>query len=114
MTSERVLPHLQSWANVFYLDEKQVEQFNSRCEARLEEPFSEFVIRSAIEQGHLDFANMFEDYERNWVITLFKVANTTEDFSIFHIQTTHTKEHSVFLSMSLILWRTETRSLPVF
>lgn len=65
VTSERVLPHLQSWVNAFYLDEKQVEQLGSRVEVTLKEPFAEIVIRNAVEQDHSDPANTFEDYERN-------------------------------------------------
>ena len=65
VTSERVLPHLPSWVNAFCLDEKQVEQFGSRAEVTLKEPFAELVIRSAVEQDHSDPANTFEDYERN-------------------------------------------------
>ena len=36
----------------------------------LKEPFSEFVIRSAVEQDHSDPANTFENYEHNWIITV--------------------------------------------
>ena len=62
VASEGVLPHLQSWVNAFYLDEKQVEHF------------AEIVIRNAVEQAHSDPANTFEDYERNWIITIDHVA----------------------------------------
>ena len=74
VTSERVLPHLQSWVNAFYLDEKQVEQLRSRVEETLKEPFAEIVIRNAVERDHSDPANTFEDYERNWIITVDHVA----------------------------------------
>ena len=40
----------------------------------LKEPFSEFVIRSAVEQDHSDPANTFEDYEHNWIITVDHIA----------------------------------------
>lgn len=60
--------------NAFYLDEEQVEQFGSRVEVTLKEPFAEIVIRSAVEQDHSDPANTFEDYERNWIITVNHIA----------------------------------------
>ena len=40
----------------------------------LKEPFSKFVIRSAVEQDHSDPANTFEDYEHNWIITVDHIA----------------------------------------
>lgn len=73
--SERVLPHLQSWVNAFYLDEKQVEQLSSKIEVTLKEPFAGVVIRIAVEQDHSDPANTFEDSERNWVIAVDHIAH---------------------------------------
>lgn len=74
VTSERVLPHLQSWVSAFYLDEKQVEQLGSKVEVTLKEPFAGVVIGNTAEQDHSDPANTFEDSERNWIITVDHIA----------------------------------------
>lgn len=106
LTSERVLPHLQSWVNAIYLDEKQVEQFGSTVEVTLMEPFTEIVTRSAVEQDHSDPAYTFEDYELDWIITADNIAQGGKydgGPSVSHVQTMHMKERSGFLNMSSIL-----------